>query len=262
MLTSVEGVGMRVLIIEDDVLVAKSISIVLKNIGAVVDQVDTGEEGVGLAQRYDYDILIVDLILSDIEGFEIIRRLRKARIETPILILSGMSRPESRVRGLTIGADDFLAKPFDAEELIARVHAVIRRNKGFSNSNIFFCGLNIDIKNKKIYFKKNEIYFTIKEYQIIELLILRKGMTISKDTFLNHLYGGIDEPEMKIIDVFICKIRKKLALAGLPPLITTAWGRGYTVRDIPSPVADIVPGSKPSGTDPDPASAVRESATA
>jgi two-component system cell cycle response regulator CtrA len=227
----------RVLNIEDDIVTAKSIAMVLNGIGAVVDQVDSGQEGIALAQRYDYDIVIVDLMLPDIEGYEVVRRLRSARVNTPILILSGLSRPHAKVRGLTVGADDFLTKPFDTNELVARVRAIVRRSKGFSKSNIHVNGLSIDIDDKKVNFNGREIPLTAKEYAMLELLVFRKGMTISKETFLNHLYGGIDEPEIKIIDVFICKIRKKLAAAGVPNLIATAWGRGYVVRDMPGHIS-------------------------
>lgn len=222
---------MRVLLVEDDLTAARGIMLMLKSAGAVVDHSDTGEEGLELARHYDYDIVLLDLLLPDLEGFEVVRRMRIARNHTPVLILSGMSRPEAKVRALAIGADDFLTKPFDREELLARMQAVVRRCKGFSQPKLRIGSVELNLDSREVRVGATPVHLTGKEYAILELLILRKGMILTKEAFLNHLYGGIDEPEMKIIDVFICKLRKKLAQAGAENLIGTVWGRGYTIRD-------------------------------
>lgn len=222
---------MRVLVVEDDIISAKSIVAMLSTLSATIDQTDNGQEALELIARYDYDIVVLDLVLPDIEGFDVVRRVRGGRKETPILILSGLARPQAKTRGLSLGADDFLTKPFDQAEFLARVRAIIRRSKGYSSSRICVANASLDIERKRFYAGDVEVSLTIKEYQILELLILRKGMTISKELFLDHLYGGIDEPEIKIIDVFICKLRKKLAKFGVLNLIGTAWGRGYVVND-------------------------------
>lgn len=222
---------MRVLLVEDDLTAARGIMLMLKSAGAVVDHSDTGEEGLELARHYDYDIVLLDLLLPDLEGFEVVRRMRIARNHTPVLILSGMSRPEAKVRALAIGADDFLTKPFDQEELLARMQAVVRRCKGFSQPKLRIASVELNLDSREVRVGATPVHLTGKEYAILELLILRKGMILTKEAFLNHLYGGIDEPEMKIIDVFICKLRKKLAQAGAENLIGTVWGRGYTIRD-------------------------------
>jgi two-component system cell cycle response regulator CtrA len=223
---------MRVLVVEDDVHGARFLSLTLRSIGAVVDQADMGEEGLELVRHYDYDIVILDLLLPDIEGYEVVRRMRAGRIGTPVLILSGLSRPQAKVRGLSMGADDFLCKPFDKAELIARVQAVIRRSRGLSESLLRIGDMQINLDSKEVTVAAVPVHLTAKEYSILELLALRKGSVLTKEAFLNHLYGGMDEPEIKIVDVFICKLRKKLARAGLTHLIGTVWGRGYMIRDL------------------------------
>jgi len=222
---------MRVLLVEDDVAAARGVSLMLKSSGAVVDQADTGEEALELARHYDYDAVILDLMLPDMEGYDVVRRMRAARIETPILILSGLSRPQAKVKGFAMGADDFLTKPFDRAELLARVQAVVRRSKGFSQPALKVGPLQLNLDSREVSVDGHPVHLTGKEYSILELLVLRKGMVLTKEAFLNHLYGGMDEPEMKIIDVFICKLRKKLAQAGADNLIGTVWGRGYMLRD-------------------------------
>jgi two-component system, cell cycle response regulator CtrA len=222
---------MRILLIEDDLVAARGVSLMLKSSGAVVDHADTGEEGLELARHYDYDIVVLDLMLPDIEGFEVVRRMRISRNDTPVLILSGLSRPQVKVKGLGLGADDFITKPFDKAELLARMQAIVRRSKGFSQPSLRIGPLLLNLDSHEVTVDGQPVHLTGKEYAILELLVLRKGMVLTKEAFLNHLYGGMDEPEMKIIDVFICKLRKKLALAGADNLIGTVWGRGYMIRE-------------------------------
>ena len=203
----------------------------LKTGGMVVDQADTGEEALELVRHYDYDIVVLDLMLPDMEGYEVVRRMRAARIDTPVMILSGLTRPQAKVKGLGLGADDFITKPFDKAELLARMQAVVRRSKGFSQPTLRIGGLHLNLDSREVRVGGAPVHLTGKEYAILELLVLRKGMVLTKEAFLNHLYGGMDEPEMKIIDVFICKLRKKLAAAGAHALIGTVWGRGYMIRE-------------------------------
>jgi two-component system, cell cycle response regulator CtrA len=223
--------AMRILLIEDDIVAARGIALMLKSSGAVVDHADTGEEGLELTRHYDYDIVILDLILPDIEGFEVVRRMRVARNDTPVLILSGLSRPQIKVKSLGLGADDFISKPFDKAELMARLQAIVRRSKGFRQPALRVGPLLLNLDSHDVTVNGEPVHLTGKEYAILELLVLRKGMVLTKEAFLNHLYGGMDEPEMKIIDVFICKLRKKLAIAGAENLIGTVWGRGYMIRE-------------------------------
>jgi two-component system cell cycle response regulator CtrA len=223
---------MRVLLVEDDPATAKSIELMLKSEGMVIDVTSLGEDGLEIGKLYDYDIIILDLMLPDIDGLEVLRRLRDSRIETPVLILSGMNESENKVKGLGIGADDYLTKPYNKAELLARIQAIVRRSKGHSQSVITTGRLAVNLDARNVEVDGQSVHLTGKEYGILELLSLRKGTTLSKEMFLNHLYGGIDEPELKIIDVFICKLRKKLSQAtGGEHYIETVWGRGYVLRD-------------------------------
>ena len=223
---------MRVLLVEDDTSTAKSIELMLKAEGFVVDATDLGEDGLEIGKLYDYDIIILDLMLPDIDGYEVLRRLRAARVATPVLILSGLSETEQKIKGLSTGADDYLTKPFDKRELVARIHAVVRRSKGHSESVIRTGKLSVNLDTSTVEVDGQPLHLTGKEYGILQLLSLRKGTTLTKEMFLNHLYGGMDEPELKIIDVFICKLRKKLASATEGEnYIETVWGRGYVLRD-------------------------------
>jgi two-component system, cell cycle response regulator CtrA len=221
---------MRILLIEDDLVAARGVSLMLRSTGAVVDHADTGEEGLELARHYDYDIVILDLMLPDIEGFEVVRRMRISRNDTPVLILSGLG----------LGADDFITKPFDKAELLARMQAIVRRSKGFSQPSLRVGPLMLNLDSHEVSVDGKPVHLTGKEYAILELLVLRKGMVLTKEAFLNHLYGGMDEPEMKIIDVFICKLRKKLATAGADNLIGTVWGRGYMIREPSASHAGVI----------------------
>ncbi len=223
---------MRVLLIEDDSSTAQSIELMLKSEGFNVYTTDLGEEGVDLGKLYDYDIILLDLNLPDMPGNEVLKTLRVAKIGTPVLILSGTVDIDAKVRSLGSGADDYMTKPFHKDELIARINAIVRRSKGHSQSVIKTGDITVNLDAKTCEVDGQRVHLTGKEYQMLELLSLRKGTTLTKEMFLNHLYGGMDEPELKIIDVFICKLRKKLAAAtDGQHYIETVWGRGYVLRD-------------------------------
>jgi two-component system, cell cycle response regulator CtrA len=222
---------MRVLLIEDDGATSRSIELMLQSAGFNVYTTDLGEEGADLGKIYDYDIIILDLHLPDMSGFEVLKALRLSRIRTPVLILSGLAGTENKVKGLGFGADDYMTKPFHKDELVARIHALVRRYQGHAQSVIEIGNLKINLDSKTVEANGQRVHLTGKEYRMLELLSLRQGTTLSKEMFLNHLYDGVEEPEMKIIDVFICKLRKKLAAAtGGDHIIETVWGRGYVVR--------------------------------
>jgi two-component system, cell cycle response regulator CtrA len=223
---------MRVLLIEDDNATAQSIELMLKSESFYVYSTDLGEEGTDLGKVYDYDIILLDLNLPDMSGFEVLRSLRVSKVRTPILILSGLASIEDKVSGLGFGADDYMTKPFHKDELVARIHAIVRRSKGHAQSVVNTGDLCVNLDNKAVEIGGARVHLTGKEYQMLELLSLRKGTTLTKEMFLNNLYGGIDEPEIKIIDVFICKLRKKLANASNgKDYIETVWGRGYVLRE-------------------------------
>src|SRR3990167_1456131 len=223
---------MRVLLIEDEPTTAKAMDLLPTIKGFNVYSTDLGEEGLDLGKLYDYDAILLDLHLPDMHGYDVLKKLRVAKVQTPVLILSGNCEMDSKIRSFGFGADDYVTKPFHREELVARIHAVVRRSKGHSQSLIRTGKLAVNLDAKTVEVDGARVHLTAKEYAIVELLSLRRGSTLTKEMFLNHLYGGMDEPEGKIIDVFICKLRKKLAHAsGGENYINTVWGRGYNLRD-------------------------------
>jgi len=223
---------MRVLLVEDDPSTARSIELMLSHANFNVYTTDMGEEAIELGKLYDYDLILLDLNLPDMTGLEVLRQVRLARVNTPILILTGEDSTDLKLKGFGQGADDYLTKPFHRDELVARIHAIIRRSQGHAQSVIHTGRISVNLDAKTVEAEGRPVHLTGKEYQMLELLSLRKGTTLTKEMFLNHLYGGMDEPELKIIDVFICKLRKKLSEAtGGDNYIETVWGRGYVLRD-------------------------------
>ena len=223
---------MRVLLIEDDIALATSLRVTLQARGFNVYATDSGEEGLELARMYDYDAVILDLSLPDMSGQETLRSLRASKNSTPVLVLSGKTEGQTKVAALTAGADDYVTKPYNREELVARLHAIVRRSRGFARPVIVTGDLVLDLTSKSVKVNGERVHVTGKEYQILELLSLRKGVMVTKEMFLNHLYGDMDEPEAKIIDVFICKLRKKLvAFSNGAHKIETVWGRGYVLHE-------------------------------
>lgn len=224
---------MRILLAERDAAVAQSIELMLKSESFNVYTTDSGEEAVDLGKLYDYDLILL-CDTHDLTGCDMLKSLRLAKVKSPIVVLSRSSNIENVVQALDIGADDYMSKPFHKDELVARIHTIVRRSKGHPVSIVTTGNLSVNITSKTVSVDGVHVAFTAKEYAMLELLSLRKGMTISKEMLLNHLYGGMDEPEIKIIDVFICKIRKKLDAANQGAdgqKIETIWGRGYVLRD-------------------------------
>jgi two-component system cell cycle response regulator CtrA len=222
---------MRVLVIEDDISTAQSLELMLKSESFNVYTTDLGEEGIDLGKIYNYDVILLDLNLPDMSGFEVLRRLRVSKVKTPILILSGLPGVEDKVRGLGFGADDYMTKPFHKDELVARIRAIVRRSEGHAQSVINTGDLCVNLDNKIVTIAGARVPLTRTEYQILELLSLRRGMTQTKEMLLNYIYGGLDEPGQKIMDVFICKLRKKLAkAAGGKEYFESIWGRGYVLH--------------------------------
>ncbi|MBB6226350.1 two-component system cell cycle response regulator CtrA [Polymorphobacter multimanifer] len=231
--SSREASAMRVLLVEDDRLMARSVELILDEAGLDHETAASGEAALEYARSYEFDVVLLDLTLPDISGHEVLRQLRQLRITTPVLILSGDAETGTKVTGFGAGADDYVTKPFDKAELLARIHALVRRSQGHAQSLIVTGPMSIDLAARTVSVDGRRVSLTGKEYAILEMLSLRKGMTLTKEMFLTHLYGGRDEPELKIIDVFVCKLRKKLHLAGAPAsgCIETVWGRGYALRD-------------------------------
>ena len=221
---------MRVLLVEDDPSQATNTELMLTSEHYEVDTAGLGEDGLEISKHHDYDIVLLDIMLPDMDGFQVLRNLRTARIKVPVLVLSALGEPEHKTKALELGAADFLTKPFDKGELIARIQAVVRRSTGHSQSVIRIGRLTVNLASRAATVDGQTLSLTATEYTILEMLSLRRGATLSKDTFLNHLYGSHQEPNAKIINVFVCKLRKKLAAAlDGESYIETVWGRGYTI---------------------------------
>lgn len=224
---------MRVLLVEDDIFALKILEHALENEGIRCDLASTAQEGLTFALKNNANVIVLDLMLPDMDGYAFIKKIRAASIQTPVLVLSGLTESENKVKALGIGADDYITKPFDKSELIARLNAIVRRTKGYAQSTIQIGSLNIDLEEKAAHIGERLLRLTFKEYAILELLALNKDSVVAKDDFLSHLYTNTDEePDLKIVDVFVCKLRKKLAKAsGGYNYIDTIWGRGYVLRE-------------------------------
>src|SRR2546421_9922694 len=223
---------MRVLLIEADKVMAQSIELMLRAEALTVDIAELGKEGLDLGHLHAYDLIVLDLELPDVSGFDVLQTLRQEKIGTPVLVLSGNALVEAKVKALGLGADDYMTKPFYKDELIARIQAVARRSADRPQSVATIGRLTVNLDAKTASIDNTRLHLSGKEDQMLEHLALRKGATLTKEMFLNHLYGGMDEPEVKIIDVFICKIRKKLAgPSNCKDYIETVWGRGYVLRE-------------------------------
>lgn len=223
---------MRVLLIDQDKSANQALTFFLKNKGLVVDSAFSGEEGIELLRLYDYDLILMEFFLPDISGNELLKKIRLSGIKTPIMMLSGSVMTAQKISCFNAGADDYIVRPYDRNELFARIQAVIRRSRGYADSVIRVGQMEVNLDTKIVTIDGKVLHLTGKEYALIELLCLRQGMTVSKEQFLNHVYGGMDEPEMKIIDVFLCRIRNKIKrLSHGKQYVQTVWGRGYILKE-------------------------------
>jgi two-component system cell cycle response regulator CtrA len=225
---------MHILLVEDNPVTSKSIELKLTAEGHNVFATDLGEDAIELAGLYDYDVVLLDLELSDMTGIEVLRVLRAEKIRAPVIVVTAAADVETKVKALSAGADDFITKPFHKAELAARINAVVRRSRGHSESIIRTGAIALNLDTRTTEVGGVPVHLTPSEYKVLELLSLRKNSVLTKEMCLNHLYNGLKEPEVKIIDVFICKLRKKLAQAhDGGNQIETVWGGGYMLRDTP-----------------------------
>jgi two-component system cell cycle response regulator CtrA len=232
---------MHILLVEDNPVAAKSIELKLVADGHNVFTTDMGEDAIELTGLYDYDLVLLDLDLSDMDGLDVLRAVRLKKIRTPVIILTATGDIETKVKALSAGADDFITKPFHKAELAARINAVVRRSRGHSESIIRTGNIALNIDTRTAEVCGQPVHLTPSEYKVLELLSLRKNSVLTKEMCLNHLYNGLKEPEVKIIDVFICKLRKKLAAAAQGDnQIETVWGGGYMLRDTPTAHQPVV----------------------
>jgi two-component system, cell cycle response regulator CtrA len=225
---------MHILLVEDNPVAAKSIELKLTAEGHNVFATDLGEDAVELASVYDYDVVLLDLDLADMTGLDVLRAIRAKKVLTPVIIVTAAADVETKVKALSGGADDFITKPFHKAEMAARINAVVRRSRGHSESIIRTGAIALNLDTRTAEVSGVPVHLTPSEYKVLELLSLRKNSVLTKEMCLNHLYNGLREPEVKIIDVFICKLRKKLAQAtDGGNQIETVWGGGYMLRDTP-----------------------------
>lgn len=230
---------MRVLLVESNVRHGTAIGAALKAEAVRVDIADCGDDALYLMRHYDFDLVLLNMLLPDMGGTSLISRIRLAKHETPIIAIS--AAPQARLKALAAGADDVVERDIDQAELAARIRAIVRRSRGFNQSQLHVGGVTLDVEHQDVVANGVRVHFTNKEFALLQLLVLRRNMIMTKEAILSQLYGGMDEPEIKIIDVFICKIRSKLAKAGLPTVISTVWGRGYSVKDTGHEGSTIIP---------------------
>jgi two-component system cell cycle response regulator CtrA len=233
--------AMRILLAQGHSAEAKNTAAILSVTGGIIDRVRSGHEALMYLQTYEYDIVVLDRSLADGEGSDALRRFRAQGFNVPVLMLADYSTGKSRAQVLRAGADDLMTKPYDADEFLARVEAIVRRRNGFARSVLRVGPLEIDMASREVRVDEQPLAVTRKEYAILELMALRKGRVIPKQAFLDHLYNGLDGPETRVIDVFICNLRKKLANWGFGSLIDTVRGHGYIMRDLADLPAEVVP---------------------
>ena len=221
---------MNILLVEDDPIVADVLAMTLEDAGYFTIIAGSIHEALEELNINEIDAVLLDLKLPDGDSMRVARliRAKRERQLVPILVVSGNNSVDDRIMALGAGADGYLSKPFDKEELLAHLEAIIRRANGHSSLVIEIGNLTIDLHRKIVSGDNKVVKLTRKEIEIVNLLGVRKGAVLSKSSFLNHLYGGRDEPESKIVDVFMCKLRHKLNKAGLKgAVIETVWGQGH-----------------------------------
>ena len=212
-----------------------------RKLGVNIEQADSGRDGLEYLRVYDYDLLLVDMSLPDISAYEFIRLVRTAGHLTPIVVLADRATVEQKIKALDQGADDVVTMPCDTQELMARMRTVIRRSQGHAASTLRIGPVELRLDRREVTANGQKLSLTRREFSTLELLFLRQGAILTKATFLNHLYCGSEEPEVKSVDVTICRVRKKLAAAGVPNLIDTVWGCGYILRAPDTAPTDVAP---------------------
>jgi two-component system response regulator PhoP len=220
---------MRILIVEDEIILCTQIQQYLANKGFAVDTAQTGTDGYFMGKEYPIDVAIVDIGLPDFSGIELIRRLRKEKVTTPILILTARSRWQEKVEGLEAGADDYLVKPFQYEELLARINALIRRSAGQAHPVLTHDNIELNTMAQEVFVSGTKLELTAFEYKVLEYLMFRKGELISKTVLTAHIYDEDFDRDSNVIEVFIGRLRKKLDPDGTRKPIETLRGRGYRI---------------------------------
>jgi len=225
---------MRILVVEDEVTLCAQIQEFLADKGFAVDTAHTGSDGFYMGKEYPLDAAVVDIGLPDFSGIELIKRLRKNNIKTPVLILTARGRWQEKVEGLEAGADDYLVKPFHYEELLARLNALIRRSAGLAHPVLSHGNIELDTVAQEVTVGGVKLELTAYEYKVLEYLMFRKGEVVSKSVLTAHIYDEDFDRDSNVIEVFIGRLRKKLDPDGTLKPIETLRGRGYRVPVISS----------------------------
>jgi len=217
---------MRVLLVEDDSKNQETYQ-AIRDAGFAVECTDMGYEALEMVRCDEYDLILLDLMIPDIDGYELIQHLQACGLSIPIIVLSASCQPQAKVRAFALGVDDFITRPFNNAELTARMQAVLRRGKACNAPVLSIGGLQLNPQAKQASVDGAPVALSSQEYAVLELLVQRQGKAVSKDAFLSRLFSGIDELEMELIDSFIGKLRKKLEPSGIDRLITPIHGRGF-----------------------------------
>jgi two-component system OmpR family response regulator len=216
---------MRILVVEDEPRLLRNLAKALREEGYAVDSAADGDDGLFKAETYDYDAIVLDVMLPRLDGWEVLARLRKQR-RTPVLMLTARDAGSDRVRGLDSGADDYLVKPFDLHELLARLRALIRRSAGQARSQIELGEVVIDTRARSITRSGQPVALTAREYAILEYLALHRGKVITRSALYEHIMDESDDTLSNLVDVHVFSIRKKLG----HDLIATRRGQGYCIE--------------------------------
>ena len=221
---------MKILLIDDSPRLLRSLSQGLKKLGYAVDLASDGEQGLGLAETYAYHVIVLDLMLPGVPGLEVLRRLRTRGNGAHILILSARDRVEDRVKGLQLGADDYLVKPFAFDELCARIQALVRRRHELKSPVIRLGPLTIDTARREVSRDGGALHLTPSEYALLELLAYRRGNVFSQEQLIEHLRRSDSEVSSNLIEVLVSGLRKRIHAPGEPPILRTRRGFGYYVE--------------------------------
>lgn len=216
---------MRVLVVEDDPDLRRSLAATLREENYAVDAAGDGTEGFERARDNDYDLIVLDVMLPGLSGWDFLQKLRPAKT-TPVLMLTARDAVQDRVKGLNQGADDYLTKPFDIDELLARIRALIRRAAGQSQPLLTIRDLSIDTALRKVLWRGEEVPVTAREYALVEYLALHQGEVVTRTTLYEHLFDEDDSTLSNLLDVHVSNLRKKLG----PEVITTRRGHGYCIE--------------------------------
>jgi heavy metal response regulator len=222
---------MRALLIEDDPGICKSVSRGLRESGFIVDTATDGTQGLSLAVSEPYDVMVLDLMLPGHDGFTILKDLRGRGHKTPVICLTARDAVEDRIRGLDLGADDYMAKPFSFAELLARIRALMRRGAALTNNPIVVADLSIDVMARQVHRHEQRIDLSAREFALVEYLARNAGHVLSRTMILEHVWNMTHDPLTNVVDVHINRLRKKVDQGFAKPLIHTIRGVGYVMRE-------------------------------